>query len=129
MMTLSPLDVAAEWVVKGMNIGIYYGLFFGRRDITRGNLTLAQYSFSLLKFTTKQSLVLGGVLGTWQCITQAARRASNKERAINYSIGSVPTLLLWHIPLGIPRGRLVSYSLGVGTVAYILGSMIIKKVS
>ena len=120
---MRPLDACVEWLVKGVNIGLYYSLFYAKREIPQVNITRSQYYISFASFTLKQCMLFRGILGTWQFITHATANARKIEDPLNFAIGSMFTLIIWHIPLKIPSNKLFLNSIFVGAVGFALGKI------
>lgn len=104
---ITPFDLGIEWLIKGANIGMIYGLcFLPEVEKKSGIKELMKDRF---KFVARNSWQTGGVLGTWWFFMKSSEVVVGKEHWGNYSVAGVITLLIWRKALEVPRKKVLSY--------------------
>ncbi|CAG9315657.1 unnamed protein product [Blepharisma stoltei] len=115
---VSGVDKAMEWLIKGANLGFYFGLFFAKHEVKRNDMGSLRYSGALSFFVIKNMLVAGGSLATLMFLVTALEKSRRVNDGLNYGIAAGITLTLWHKAWEIPRNHLGKYiilfSLGAG---------------
>jgi hypothetical protein len=120
----NPKDSAAEWLIKGSNIGLYFGLVFAYWEVKKGPMYIPRY----LGNVAGTIAVTGGTLGTWMFFAKSLGKQRGCDDAMNYSVGSVLTTLIWHKAFGLPTNRkLAPIALAVGVLGGVLGSELMVK--
>ena len=117
---ITPVDAAVEWMVKGANIGFYFGVFFCKTEVPKEGLRIP-YRLALCANVLKNMGVIGGTCSTWFFFVKSLERGRKVDDWFNYSLGSVITLGAWHRVWEIPTKGLPRAMLLTGSVAGILG--------
>lgn len=120
------VDTAAEWFYKGANIAFYFSLCLGPVDKPRNSAPLVRYAGTLARYTLTQMVTVGGTIGTMFFVSTALWHLRGVNDGVNYGLGGVATMLLWHRMWEVPRTNLVATCAWVGVVMGLVGHYIIK---
>ncbi|OMJ92021.1 hypothetical protein SteCoe_5340 [Stentor coeruleus] len=119
---ISPLDAAAEWFIKGMNIGFIYAYAFRSEVLYESNRSLRFKQMSSYMF--KNSVYTGGVLATWWFFNKSFEIFTNKDFWLNYSLSGVLTLHLWRKKLKLSPVIYKRYIIPIMIFSGVLGKII-----
>jgi hypothetical protein len=90
-------DTGAEWLIKGANIGMYFGAVFSYYEVLPGPWYAARY----LGNVAGTMAVTGGALGTWMFVSKGIANQRGSEDFINYGIGAGTSFAIWHRAFGV----------------------------
>jgi hypothetical protein len=122
---IRPFDLAVEWLIKGANIGLIYGLT---------NLSEVPKTSSFKEnfqkrawFVWKNSWQTGCVLGTWWFFMKTAEIVISQEHWGNYSVAGVLTMVTWQKVLEIPGNKVLRTVPTAFIFSGVLGMIIISN--
>jgi hypothetical protein len=122
---IRPIDTAVEWLLKGANIGLYFGLFFAKTDLIKQGKAVSVVNVAA--YTLKSMAILGGSCATWYFCIKTLERARKIDDGINYGLGATATLALWHRLWDVPTASLPASLLKATVIAGVFGHYCLRR--